>query len=73
MTLRTYKIELRVDFDVEGKGEMMLETVKMAARHLISTAMLVGEKRKPQIMIESGDMFSPTEEIMLEDDVLADD
>lgn len=55
--MRTYKIELRVDFDSEEKYEIVLQAAREMARNLLSTSMLLKDKRDPQISLESGDMF----------------
>jgi hypothetical protein len=69
MSMRTYMIELRVDFEDKEKEEIMLTACKAAAKHVFTTAVLIADKRKPQIALQSGDHFAPAEDIMLADDL----
>lgn len=69
MTLRTVKIELRVDYSDPSKDDIIINAAKMAAKHLYTTATLIADSRQPQIALESGDMFSSAEEISLADDL----
>lgn len=57
--MRTYKIELRVDFTEEDdpRWEVITEACKEKARELYATAVMLKEKREPRIVFESGDMF----------------
>jgi hypothetical protein len=66
------KIELRVDYSDKQKDEIMVTAAKMAARHLLAQAALIAEKRKPQIVVMCGDMFTAPEEIEILDDVLSE-
>lgn len=59
--MRTYTIELRVDFVDSDRYDSMLELARMAARELMTTALLLRDKRDPQIAFSTGDMFSKDE------------
>lgn len=66
--MRTYVIELRVDFDLKTrkeKEEAMLESVRMCAKQMFAIAVLQSDKRKPQIMLTSGDLIESESEINL--------
>ena len=63
--MRTYTIELRVDFQSEDRYDLILEATREAAKALLATSTLLQEKRKPQIMMQAGDMFVGTQEIEL--------
>jgi len=67
--MRTYTIELRVDFDddVDTKKETMDKAVRMAAKHLLANALIISDKRKPDIAAEYDDLWIGSEEISLED------
>lgn len=72
--MRTITIELRVDFDEstpEGKLklEIIMKAAKQGAKHLWTKALLIKDKRNPQIALLSGDMFTATEEINMEEDL----
>lgn len=71
MAFHTFTIELRVSFkdDKEGKHEIIREAAKVAAKHLYTTALLISDDRKPQIMLQGGDFFTATEEILLADEI----
>lgn len=61
--MRTYTIELRCSFESDDKYEAMLDLSRQTARDLLATAILLKDKRDPQIKFQSGDM-------MMKDDVL---
>lgn len=55
--MRTYTIELRADFQDESKYDILLEAARGTARELLGTALMLKDKRDPQISLQSGDMF----------------
>jgi hypothetical protein len=67
MAVRTYTIEIRTDHETSSKDEMVKEMVRIAAKGLLTSAMLLQDRRAPQIAVESGDMFEQSKEIMLVD------
>jgi hypothetical protein len=69
MTLRTFTIELRTDHNDSAKDEIILEAAKAAAKHMFTTATLIMDQRKPQIALQTGDMFVAQEEINLAEDI----
>ena len=71
--MRTYTVELRVDFDddVEVKKDTMDKAVRMAAKHLLANALIISDKRKPEITAQYDDFWIGTEEINLEDNFTA--
>lgn len=68
MTLMVWKIELRVDFDGDAKTAIMEKAVRSAAKGLITTANLIADGRKPDIAIETSDMFVGAKEISMFED-----
>ncbi len=71
--MKTITIELRVDFELEGRDSKevaIVEAARQAAKHLYSTALLLQDKRKPQIVLMAGDMIEGDKEIELAEDVL---
>lgn len=66
MGQKTYTIELRVNFTDEGKHDVMREAARDAARTLLTTAMMLADKNKPQVALHSSDFFYGTEELALE-------
>ena len=73
MTYRTYKIELRMDFDDDKLHDLLTDVARDAARHMLATAMLLKDnKREPSIALEAGDMFLRDKELsILEDGEIA--
>lgn len=70
--MKTYTIELRADFVDEDKHDILLEAVREAARVMLTTAMMLKDKREPQIMLQAGDMFAKNEDIKIfEEEVTA--
>jgi len=69
--MKTLKIELRVDFsdDRENKEKILEDAMKVAAKHMLTTALLLKDKRPPTIALYGGDLFTSEEEIMLADDI----
>jgi hypothetical protein len=69
--MRTYTIELRVDFDddADTKKLTMDKAVRMAAKHLLANALVISDKRKPEITAQYDDFWIGTEEINLEEDI----
>lgn len=63
--MRTITIELRVDYDTKEKEDIIMIAAKRAANHLWTQALLIKDKRQPQIALMSGDMFTATEEIAM--------
>lgn len=63
--MRTITIELRVDYDTKEKEEIIMIAAKRAANHLWTQALMIKDKRQPQIALMSGDMFTATEEIAM--------
>lgn len=68
MALKCWTIDLKVDFDDKAKEEIMLKAARQAAKHLLTTAQLIADKRKPDIAIHSDDMFEGREKIELFED-----
>lgn len=66
--MQEIKITLRIDFDSANKKikePIMLDLARRAAKELITNAMMIGDKRKPQIAMEVGDHFYSSDEIEL--------
>lgn len=61
--MRTITIELRVDFQEEEKYDIILEAVREGARTMLGTAVLLKDKRDPQISVQHGDMFERNKEL----------
>jgi hypothetical protein len=69
VTMFTFTIELRVPFDDKERLDIVQQAIKTAAKHVYTTTMLIADGRQPQVAIHGGDYFTPTEEIMLADDL----
>lgn len=63
--MRTYTIELRADFQDDEKHDILLEAVREAARTMLTTAMMLKDKRDPQIALQAGDMFEKNKELLV--------
>jgi len=63
--MRTYQIELRASFEDEEKYETLLEIVRQAAREMLATAMILKDKRDPQIALNTGDMFETNKDLSI--------
>jgi len=60
--MRTYTIELRVDYEDESTYDLTLEHVRETARQMMTVAMLMKEKRPPRMSVTAGDMFEVSDE-----------
>lgn len=71
-TMRTYTIELRCDFDSNDKYDAMLEAMRELARNTMATALMLKDKRDPQVAFKTSDMFSKDDnlEILTPEDAL---
>lgn len=63
--MKTYTVELRADFLEEDKHDILLQAVREAARTMLTTAMLLKDKREPQIALQTGDLFEGNKQVML--------
>ena len=61
--MQTITVEIRVDFQDEEKYKVMLEATRATARELLTTALMLKDKREPQISLQSGDMFERNKEL----------
>lgn len=67
--MRTFKIELRVDFEDDSRYEIMLASVRDAARQLVTTAEMLRDRREPKITVDEGDVFRRDKDISILEDV----
>jgi len=65
MSLMTWSIEVRVDFNDKSKTAIMEKAVRSAAKELLTVARLLADGREPDIAISTTDMFVGREEIAL--------
>ena len=63
MARKTYRIELKVDFDDDARHEALLEVAKQYARDFLGSAMLLQDGRKPACVLATDDTFVGMEEI----------
>ncbi len=61
--MRTYTIELRADFQDEEKYDILMAAAREMARGMLATAMMLKDKREPQISLQSGDMFERNKDL----------
>ena len=68
MPLRTFTIEIRADYSEEGKHEVLLTACRDAARTILTTAMMMQERRAPQVALMSSDFFAGNDDLKIEED-----
>jgi hypothetical protein len=64
-------IELRIDFDTANKHvkePILIAKAKELAKELITTAMMIQDRRPPTIRMQAGDTWFAEEEIKLVED-----
>lgn len=67
MPRKTYRIELKIDFNDDNNHEVMLGIAKQYARDLLGSAMLLQDGRKPAVALMTDDSFHGVDEIDLMD------
>jgi hypothetical protein len=67
MGLKKYIIEIAVDYTEEGKHEIIVNAARDAARTLLTTAMMMQEKRAPKVVLQSSDYFMGNEDLLLDE------
>jgi hypothetical protein len=65
MALGEWKITLRIDFDDPKKADKMTKLAMSIAKEFLTSAMLMQDRRKPDIALEYGDMFAGRDTIEL--------
>jgi hypothetical protein len=63
--MRTYTIELRADFVDAEKYDLLMTAVRQAAREVLTTAVMLQDKRPPQVSLQSGDMFERNKDLQV--------
>lgn len=72
MAMQKFIVELRVDHDDPSKDKIIEDSMRSLALTALTTAMLVADKRKPQIAFSSGNLFEGEKEISLAGEVSQD-
>lgn len=67
MGLKKYTIEIAVDFTDEGKHKVIIDAAREAARTLITTAMMLQEKRPAKVALHSSDFFYGNDELSIDE------
>jgi len=65
MARKTYRIELKIDFNDDTRHEALFMVAKQYARDLLASAMLLQDGRKPVVALITDDTFAGNEEINL--------
>jgi hypothetical protein len=63
MALKIWTIEIRVDFEDPSRNDIMLDDIRTHTKELLATARLLADGRKPDIAIQSDDMFEGRDKI----------
>lgn len=65
MARKTYRLELKIDFNDDSNHEIMLGIAKQYARDLLASAMLLQDGRKPAVALMTDDSFTGVDEISI--------
>ena len=65
MTRRTYRIELKIDFQDDDRHQYVGEIVRRYARDILSSTMLLQDGRKPLVAVQIEDSFIGSQEVDL--------
>jgi len=60
---KTYRIELKIDFNDDTRHEALIMVAKQYARDFLASAMLLQDGRKPMAALITDDTFAGNEEI----------
>lgn len=63
MARKTYRIELKIDFNDNSSHEILLGIAKQYARDFLASAMLLQDGRKPAVALLTDDSFHGVDEI----------
>jgi hypothetical protein len=63
--MRTYTLEIKVDFDDEERFEIVKQHLFEQGRETLAMCMMLAGKRKPQVALHSQDFFAGNEEFDL--------
>lgn len=63
MARKTYRIEVKIDFNDDTRHEALLQVAKQYARDMLASAMLLQDGRKPSVALITDDTFVGNEEI----------
>ena len=67
MARKTYRIELKIDFNDDTRHDALMSVAKQYARDLLGSAMLLQDGRKPACVLMTDDTFTGMEEIDIMD------
>ena len=65
MARKTYRIELKIDFNDDTRHDALMTVARQYARDLLGSAMLLQDGRKPACVLMTDDTFTGMEEIDL--------
>jgi hypothetical protein len=63
MARKTYRIELKIDFNDDTRHDALMSVARQYARDLLGSAMLLQDGRKPACVLMTDDTFTGMEEI----------
>ena len=63
MARKTYRIELKIDFNDDARHDALMSVARQYARDLLGSAMLLQDGRKPACVLMTDDTFTGMEEI----------
>lgn len=67
MARKTYRIELKIDFNDDSRHEMCEQLIRQYGRDLLASTMLIQDGRKPLVALFIDDSFVGTDEVSLLD------
>jgi hypothetical protein len=67
MARKTYRIELKMDFDEDARHDILTNLIKQYARDILGSAMLLQDGRKPAVAFFTDDTFTGMEELEILD------
>jgi hypothetical protein len=73
MSRKTYRIEVKIDFNDDTRHEAMLMVAKQYARDMLASAMLLQDGRKPAAVLMTDDSFTGIDEVDLMDETAVRD
>lgn len=63
--MKTYHLKAKIDFVDAERHEAILQIVRQAAQMILGSALMIQDKRPPNVTLEVHDMMNGTEVISL--------
>jgi len=67
--MKTFRIMVRMELETKEQEDAFKTVLRMSAKHMLATSMLLCNGQSPEVAIDSEDFFEGREQIELADDI----